>query len=76
MKQFLLDCLTTRDGESGDVGRALGVLLVLAFIGISIYVYIVLKQAFNPTEWGVGAGGTTAGIGALLKLKKDTEPGQ
>jgi hypothetical protein len=76
MKQFLLDCLTGIDGESGDVGRLLGVLLVLVFIGLSIYAYVVMRQTFNPVEWGAGAGGTTTGIGALLKLKEKTEPGQ
>jgi hypothetical protein len=76
LTQIIIDILTGIDGESYDVGRVLGVLLVLVFIGISIYAYVVLKQSFNPVEWGSGAGVTTTGIGALLKLKEKTEPGQ
>jgi hypothetical protein len=76
MMDLLKDCITCKDGESGDMGRVIGVLLVIAFIGISIYAYIILKQAFNPVEWGTGAGGTVTGIGALLKLKEKSEPGQ
>jgi hypothetical protein len=73
---LLKDCLTCKDGESYDMGRVLGAVMVLVFLGISIYVYTVAKQPFDPMNWGTGAGGTVTGIGALLKLKEKSEPGQ
>lgn len=74
MKQVIKDVMTTSDGESFDHGRIFGSLFCIAFIAISIYAYIFLKQTFDPVSWGTGAGGLFTGIGANLFLKSKTEP--
>ena len=65
--------LTGKDCKTHDVGRWLAVLAVLAGIAFQAWA-IHLGQTFNLQEFGVGIGVLFAGIGALLKLKEQTEP--
>jgi hypothetical protein len=75
LSRVIRDCSTGIDGESYDVGRILGAVMILTFIGISVYAYVVARQAFDPVTWGTGGGGLFTGIGAHLMLKSKTEPG-
>lgn len=72
--QVIIDIFTGKDGESADFGRIFGALMIAVFLGISVYVYVVLKQAFDPVSWGTGGGGLFTGIGAHLLMKAKTEP--
>lgn len=72
--QICTDVFTGKDGESADFGRIFGAAMIVAFLGISVYVYVVAKQAFDPVSWGTGGGGLFTGIGAHLMLKSKTEP--
>jgi len=74
ISEIIKDCCTGKDGISYDFGRILGVVMILGFLGISLYVYTVLKQPFDPISWGTGGGGLFTGIGAHLMLKSKTEP--
>lgn len=74
LSQIIKDCSTGVDGTSYDVGRILGAVTILCFVGVSVYVYTVLKQPFDPISWGTGGGGLFTGIGAHLMLKAKTEP--
>ncbi|MCE9562112.1 MAG: amino acid ABC transporter substrate-binding protein [Planctomycetes bacterium] len=73
MKQFVKDCLTSKDGESYDIGRFLWVLGVFAFIGLSIYA-LSRGGAFDPLNWGAGYGAILGGGGAGIGMKSKTEP--
>jgi hypothetical protein len=65
--------LTGRDGETHDIGRYAAAASYLTGLGLQIFV--VLRGApFDFTAFGVGIGALSAGIGAMLNLKKDTEP--
>ena len=51
-----------------DDARVAAFLLVVAFIGLSVYA-IHQGQPFNPLTWGGGAGALSSGIAAWFKLR-------
>ena len=73
INQFTKDCVTTKDGESYDVGRVLWVLGAIAFLGLTVYVAIS-KGVFDTLNFGAGYAGILGGGGAGLALKSKTEP--
>lgn len=73
MKKLLLDILTTRDNQTFDNGRVLGVLIILAFLIFS-GIDVVMTHTFEYEQFGIGIGATLAGIGVNLKLKENSEP--
>jgi preprotein translocase subunit SecG len=74
MRDFIRHILTGEDNESHDVGRVLAVLSVLVGLGLQIFVVVWRNQPFDLTSFGGGTAALFAGIGALLWMKKDTEP--
>ncbi len=69
MLKFIKSGFTGPDGSLDD-GRVAAFMLVLTFIGNSIYA-LHLKQAWDPQTYGIGAGALVAGVGALFKLRGD-----
>jgi hypothetical protein len=74
IKQFFKDILTAKDGESFDVGRALLVFGVLAFIGLACY-SIMKGNPFDALGFGGGLGAILGGGGVGIGMKSNTEPG-
>lgn len=72
---WITDCLTGLDGQTYDVGRISGVTIMLSGLGLSAYDVVWRGHPFSFQDFGVGAGALCAGIGALLKLKENSEPG-
>ncbi|WP_020474575.1 hypothetical protein [Zavarzinella formosa] len=73
LASFIKDCLTGKDGESFDIGRALWMAGALAFIGLSLY-SLYRGGAFDPINWGTGYGAILGGGGAGVAMKSKTEP--
>lgn len=79
VRQFFRDILTGLDGHSYDAGRAMGLVGGVAFIlfGFVQAWEVIAIDGFNEfpfVNFGVGFGSVAAGVGALILLKKDTEP--
>ena len=66
---MLKELLTDAQGVWDDA-RFHASLLVLAYIGCSIYA-IYKGQEWNPQSFGAGAGFLATGIGAWFKLRGD-----
>lgn len=60
---------TDKDGIADD-GRIAAFLLMLTYIGNSVYA-VYLGQVWHPQDFGIGAGALVTGLGALLKLRGD-----
>lgn len=56
-----------------DLSCVLGVLAFIGFLLLSYHAYVMLAQAWNPLDWGTGAGALAAGHGAgkLMSNKGD-----
>lgn len=52
-----------------DDARYAAMLMVLAYIGLSGYNVVCLAHAFEPQQFGVGAGALAAGVGGWFKLR-------
>ena len=74
MKVMLKQLFTGADNQTQDLGRWLAALTGVSGIFFQGYVVIVHQAAFSMQEFGVGAGALAVGVGAMLKLKEDTEP--
>ena len=68
------DLLTGVDGKTHDIGRYLAVGGGVWGIGGSMYDVLANHVHFDMQAFGVGMAALAGGIGALLHLKKDTEP--
>jgi hypothetical protein len=68
------DLLTGIDGETHDIGRWLGALSGLTSIGLTVYDVVINHTHFDCQAFGIGVAALATGIGALLKLKAETEP--
>jgi hypothetical protein len=71
---FLNNILTGADNTTHDIGRVLAALSVVTGLGLQIYAVGWRGQPFDFLAFGAGVGATFAGIGAMLKLKENTEP--
>jgi len=71
---WLLHLLTGKDNKTQDIGRWLAALIGTSGIFFQGWSVIVHHAAFSMQEFGIGAGALAAGVGAMLKLKADTEP--
>ena len=73
--KFVTDLLTGIDGKTHDLGRWAGALSFISGVSLEIYVVGWKGQPFDFTQFGLGIAAMATGIGALLRLKQDTEPG-
>lgn len=69
--KFLLHILTEPDNQTFCVVRIASLAGIATFFGLSISQYHQ-HAIFDPQAWALGFGGLLAGVGAALKLKKDT----
>lgn len=67
--QAWLKSLLTDPNGLWDDARVCAVLMVLAYIGLSGYDVVWLKQHFDMQQFGVGAGALSAGIGGWFKFR-------
>ena len=74
MKVMLKQLFTGADNQTQDLGRWLAALTGVSGIFFQGYVVIIHHATFSMQEFGVGAGALAVGVGAMLKLKEDTEP--
>lgn len=74
MPKIFNDLLTGVDNKTHDIGRWGAVSLCVTGIGLQIYAVVQKGQPFDMQAFGIGSGSLAAGIGAMLKLKADTEP--
>jgi len=71
MIQFLKSGFTTKEGDLDD-GRVIAFMLVLTFIGNTLYAtYVNFAHTFDMQNFGIGAGALCGGIGAFFGLRKD-----
>ena len=68
------DMLTGIDNQTFDVGRVSGILGLLVFLGLEIYVVVWKSLPFDMTAFGIAFAAMIAALGAALKLKAETEP--
>ena len=74
MKVMLKQLFTGADNQTQDIGRWLAALSGVSGIFFQGYAIIVHQAAFSMQDFGVGTGALAVGVGAMLKLKQDTEP--
>lgn len=70
MKNFIKQCFTGKDNQTGDIHR------VLIFIGCIVFFYCTIYNVhtFNYVEFATAFGLILAGGAGALKLKESTEP--
>ena len=71
---WLTQLLTGADNSTHDIGRWAAALSIVVGLGLQIYAVGWRGQAFDMQAFGLGVGALAVGIGAMLKLKQDTEP--
>lgn len=74
MKDFFRHILTGIDGETYDLGRVIGAMGGTAFTGIGVWQAVHGTAPFDFQSFGIGFGAMAGGVGALLKLKENSEP--
>jgi hypothetical protein len=70
---IIRDLFTGLDGETQDIGRWGGALMLLVGLGLQVYSTLTGKP-FDMNSYGIGCGALALGIGGMLKLKESTEP--
>ena len=73
--KWLVDITTGIDGTTRDIGRVCGLAAFVVGLSLQIYVVAFRAQPFEFTQFGLGIAAMATGIGAMLRLKQDTEPG-
>lgn len=73
LPKFLQHILTEPDNITYCPVRIIGIVGCLQYLVIEAHNYIVRAQ-FDPQAFALGFGGMIAGVGAAMKLKKDTPP--
>lgn len=73
MRKLIQDLFTSADGTTWEWASIQGALGFIAYLVFSTYHYIVLKQPFDPVQFGTGTGAIAAATGAhkLLSGKAD-----
>lgn len=75
MWEKIYGVFTDKEGNL-DISVVLGILAFVAFLVFSFHSYIVLKNAFDPQAFGIGAGGLAAGHGAAKLMGNKGDYGQ
>lgn len=73
MREQFNQLVTGKDNETWDVGRVGFILGLFVFLGNSMF-SVYSSGVFNAQDFGIGFAGLAGGVGALLKLKENTEP--
>lgn len=71
---FWKNVSTGQDNETYDVARVLAIASVVVGLGLCIYAVGWKDQIFDLQQFGIGIGAMFTGLGAVLKLKENTEP--
>lgn len=70
----LRDILTGADGVTHDIGRWFGAAGGATGIALEVYDVVINHVRFDMLAFGGGMAALAAGVGAMLRLKADTEP--
>jgi hypothetical protein len=76
MFEGIKQILTGSDNQTHDIGSCFGVITGLSGLFFQGWAIMHNNQVFNMQDFGVGAGALAVGVGALLKLKENTEPNE
>lgn len=63
--------LFSRSRDVVDDSAFSAVLIVIGFVGNSMWALIEHPESWNPTSYGAGAAALASGIGFMFKLRKD-----
>jgi hypothetical protein len=73
LKTVCKHCATGIDGETYDVGRIIGLVWGIGYVAL-VGGSAIAGKSISLQDVGIGAGAIATGIGALLKLKENSEP--
>lgn len=71
--KYVKHLLTGIDNETADAGRIALLVGLISFVYFS-YISVNKSDTFDLQAFGIGYSAICAGVGALLKLKENTEP--
>lgn len=74
MMKFIADLFTESDGKTWDLGRCLGALAFLQYLGYGLYAYVFKGQVFDPQAAGIGLTTMMGGFGAMILMKGKEAP--
>lgn len=74
IRSHLLQLVTGADNRTPDVGRYIAAVSFLTAFTLEVYSVVKLGKVFDIQAFGTGIGILMAGVGAMLKLKENTEP--
>ena len=66
--------LTGKDNQTHDLGRWLGAAGGSTGIALTVYDVVINHHEFDMLKFGLGMAALATGVGAMLKLKAETEP--
>ncbi len=75
MKTAVMTMFKGKDNLTYDAIRVLAVAAVVVALGLTVYTVVMKDAAFDLQAYGIGLGVLFASVGAALKLKESTEPG-
>jgi hypothetical protein len=74
MMKFFMDLFTESDNVTWDLGRVLGSIAFLQYLGYGLDAYVIRGQMFDPISAGSGLAAMMAGFGAMILMKgKETK---
>lgn len=71
---FWTNISTGKDNATHDIGRVGAIASMVVGLGLQIYSVVWQGAAFSMATFGAGVAALATGVGAMLYLKKDTEP--
>jgi len=74
VREFLRHIFTGADNHTFDIGRVFAGAFGSGALFFQAWHVIANHAPFSMQDFGIGAGALAAGIGAMLNLKRDTEP--
>lgn len=72
---WLRKLTTSRDNQTPDVIRLGSILIGAQFVALATFDALVLRNPFDPSNYGTGAAAILAATGAALWAKRNDEPG-